>query len=141
MVITLLMLIGLLLAALLLEPLARLLRLPFAALLVAAGFIGSELLVVLDGESLLNDTLVIVLFSLLMALALDPAQTVDWNRSLAHFALLLGGGIAVGLATGGAAVLLLRLFHGATGVVIFTLFIQAPTLPLLLRRLPDPDNS
>ena len=229
MAITLLMLIGLLLAALLLEPLARLLRLPFAALLVAAGFIGSELLVaqgidtgvradnfadlvvtlllpllvfqsayrsdpglllrclpsilvlaipvlllavlltatgvylgidhpgfpwvaalltgvllsatepvainerlgrtprgrqllvVLDGESLLNDTLVIVLFSLFMALALDPAQTVDWNRSLAHFALLLGGGIAVGLATGGAAVLLLRLFHGATHESLITI--------------------
>lgn len=229
MAVTVLMLVGMLLAALLVEPLARRIHLPFAAVLVLAGFVGSELLVangldtgvrasnfpglilyvllpllvfesayhtdlrqllrglpiilmlavpmlllsaiitaagvwaginhpgfpwtaallagvllsatdptaiiallnrsprgrrlavMLNGESLLNDALIIVLFSMMLSMALAPQQGGGWQQALPHFLFIVGGGVLVGVAVGAVAALLLKVFHGSTREAVVTL--------------------
>ncbi len=78
-----------------------------------------RLLVLVDGESLFNDATAIVLYTLLLALALDPASEITWGGAfLKFFVVFLGGGLA-GAAIGGLAALMLRLIsqHILQGVI------------------------
>lgn len=107
----------------------------------------------LEGESLFNDATAIVLFSLFlsMATATTGVVSVDDMRSLAdiivRFAIIFGGGALTGLIVGlrGAVTLALSLPTSldywwtiqsiAFGVVTFSLFVQAPTMQLLVKKL------
>jgi CPA1 family monovalent cation:H+ antiporter len=67
-----------------------------------------RLTVLLEGESLFNDTTAIVLFGVFLSLALHPGETVTAVEALARFGLLTFGGMGVGLATGLIFLLLMR---------------------------------
>jgi len=82
---------------------------------------GRRLAVMLNGESLLNDALIIVLFSIVLSMALAPQQAGNWQQALPHFVRIVGGGMLVGVAVGALAALLLKLFHGTTREAVVTL--------------------
>lgn len=70
-----------------------------------------RLALLLDGESLLNDALAIVLYAMLIPIALLPAGKVDWGAATAWLLLAFFGGAAVGVAIGAVAILLLHWFR------------------------------
>ncbi|MCF7991594.1 MAG: cation:proton antiporter [Thiohalocapsa sp.] len=80
-----------------------------------------RLQVILDGESLFNDVIAIVLFSLLIALATGQQESADWTGAGLSLLVVLCGGIAVGAAIGGAGVLLGRLAIGPVQRGVVTL--------------------
>ena len=71
-----------------------------------------RLAVLVEGESLFNDGLAIVLFSLLLSLALGMEGTSSATELAAHFLTVFLGGIAVGGVVGLGAAGLLRLVSG-----------------------------
>lgn len=59
-----------------------------------------RLSLVLEGESLLNDALAIVLFHLFVAMALQPGMGSGWAPSVVEFARVFGGGLVIGAVFG-----------------------------------------
>jgi len=83
-----------------------------------------DLATLFEGESLFNDASAIVLFSLILALALDGGETAGTGL-LGHFALVFAGGAVVGLVVGlvgTALILLLGRSASTTFVLLFTAF-------------------
>jgi len=72
--------------------------------------VSQRLQVLLEGESLFNDTTAIVLFGIFLSVALNPGHTVSPSEALLRFGLLSFGGAAVGLVIGLVFLLLLRVF-------------------------------
>lgn len=67
-----------------------------------------RLVLLLEGESLFNDAAAVVLFLLLLTLAMPGAAPVSGAGVGQHFLRLFFGGIATGLAIGGATMLIFR---------------------------------
>lgn len=66
--------------------------------------------VLLEGESLLNDALAIVGFSVILQLAIMPAAMFSAHDAILQFLLVFIGGSACGVVIGGIAMLILRRF-------------------------------
>ncbi|MDZ7661092.1 sodium:proton antiporter [Thiohalophilus sp.] len=62
--------------------------------------INPRLTVVMEGESLFNDAIAIVLFSLLLAIALEPGQQLSWHTPILQFLYVMFGGAVVGIIAG-----------------------------------------
>ena len=75
----------------------------------------------LEGESLFNDATAIVLFSLFLTLALMPGEELRFTTAAAEFSLLFFGGIAVGIACGSIAALLLINIRNTANVAMLSL--------------------
>jgi len=72
--------------------------------------VSERLILLVDGESLFNDATAIVLFTLLSALALMPADEVTLASGALTFGKIFLGGVVVGLLVGGLGMLLYRAF-------------------------------
>ena len=68
-----------------------------------------DLAVLIEGESLFNDATAIVLFSILLALALNPAEAITPGAVILQFAKVFFGGVACGAISGFIAVVIVRL--------------------------------
>ena len=68
-----------------------------------------DLAVLIEGESLFNDATAIVLFSILLALALNPAEAITPGGVILQFAKVFFGGVVCGAASGFFAVMIVRL--------------------------------
>jgi CPA1 family monovalent cation:H+ antiporter len=62
--------------------------------------VDKRLSVLMEGESLLNDGVAVVLFSLAIAAAAGGAEALELGPALLSFVRVAGGGIVVGLGTG-----------------------------------------
>lgn len=82
-----------------------------------------DLATLFEGESLFNDATAVVLFSLVMGLALNPAQP-DAATFLGEFAMVFLGGIVVGLALGLVASWLITI-ENRRSVSIFMVMLTA----------------
>ncbi|WP_314163028.1 sodium:proton antiporter [Sulfuriflexus sp.] len=67
--------------------------------------VSERLGVLMEGESLFNDAIAIVLFGLLMSIAMEPAQQPGWSEPIWSFLYVFFGGIAFGLVLGLLALL------------------------------------
>ncbi len=79
--------------------------------------------ILLDGESLFNDALAVVMFSVLLALLSHQLVEIDYVISLDTFLLVFLGGILSGLAAGGVLLLLLRIVTDVYLQTLLTLLI------------------
>ncbi|MGI9228562.1 MAG: cation:proton antiporter [Gammaproteobacteria bacterium] len=68
----------------------------------------NNLFVVLEGESLFNDAVAVVLFTLLLALFAHEATTPDYSFYIYDFIIVFTVGIGVGLVAGGLLVLCVK---------------------------------
>lgn len=68
-----------------------------------------DLAVLIEGESLFNDATAIVLFSILLALALNPAEAITPGAVVLQFAKVFFGGVVCGAVSGFIAVMIVRL--------------------------------
>jgi len=68
----------------------------------------ARLTTLLEGESLFNDATAIVLFSILLGLAVHPAEVVGIGAGTLQFLIMFGGGALVGLLVGMITVFFLR---------------------------------
>lgn len=80
-----------------------------------------RLCILLEGESLLNDALAIVGFTVILQLALMPAAAFSPFEALQQFALVFAGGIVCGLLSGLLALLLIRWFQDNISQAVVTL--------------------
>lgn len=80
-----------------------------------------RLCILLEGESLLNDALVIVGFSVLLQLALMPATMFSLTDAVQQFLLVFAGGIACGAMVGLLAALLIKRFQDNVSQAVVTL--------------------
>lgn len=84
-----------------------------------------DLTVTVEGESLFNDALTIVVFSVLISLATTSNDSFDHRGVAMLFAGKLFGGILVGLASGlltAALLFLIRTEHGHSLTLVFSAF-------------------
>ena len=72
--------------------------------------VSDRLILLVDGESLFNDATAIVLFTLLSALALMPAEQITLASGSLRFATIFFGGLLVGAVIAAVAVVLYRWF-------------------------------
>jgi len=70
--------------------------------------VSDRLILLVDGESLFNDATAIVLFTLLSALALMPAEQITLGAGVLKFVTIFFGGAAIGGLVAGLALLLYR---------------------------------
>ncbi len=80
-----------------------------------------RLTVLMEGESLFNDATAIVLFTLLLSLALMPAQDVDAAAAAGRFLTVFAGGLLSGLVVGAGGLLLPRVCIGPVTRALATL--------------------
>jgi CPA1 family monovalent cation:H+ antiporter len=80
-----------------------------------------RLCTLLEGESLLNDAMAIVSFSILLQLALMPASMLSVSDALWRFVEVFFGGILVGVVMGGLASLLLKKLTDSLSQAVVTL--------------------
>ncbi len=73
----------------------------------------SHVVMLLEGESLLNDATAIVLFGILISAVIMPDEPQSVGFVMLEFARVLAGGILTGLVLGGCAGLLIRYFAQA----------------------------
>lgn len=87
---------------------------------------GGDLLILMEGESLFNDTAAIVLFSLILGLATQAAEGAvqPFGGAMLHFAQSVVGGLALGALCGLATVALV-LFLRAAGSALMILVLAA----------------
>jgi CPA1 family monovalent cation:H+ antiporter len=79
-----------------------------------------QITTLLEGESLFNDATAIVLFSVVLAMAVEPG-TVGPMSALGRFIWMLAGGLLGGALVGLAGCWLLRLFPASTPAALVTL--------------------
>jgi CPA1 family monovalent cation:H+ antiporter len=77
--------------------------------------VSERLGLVIEGESLFNDAIAIVLFSLLMSIALDPSHQPGWSDPVLSFLYVFIGGVVFGLALG---ILALLVFHRMSNEIL-----------------------
>jgi monovalent cation:H+ antiporter, CPA1 family len=78
-----------------------------------------RLQVLVEGESLLNDGTAVVIFTLAVAIASGPAKAPSPLALLAQFALMVGGGVVVGLLVAlGVTAVMRRLDDPATEITL-----------------------
>jgi CPA1 family monovalent cation:H+ antiporter len=96
--------------------------------------ISERLTVIMEGESLFNDAIAIVLFALLLSIALEPAQNIqqlEWFSPLLSFLYVFFGGIFFGMVLGLLSILAYRwlpnrtLFTGVSLAFAYLSFILA----------------
>ncbi len=94
--------------------------------------IGERLITFLEGESLFNDAIVIVLFGLLLSMAIEPTQQLAWHSPVLSFFYALLGGIITGLITGFISIPTYRwlrnnqlVFTGASLALVYLTFVAA----------------
>lgn len=80
-----------------------------------------RLCVLLEGESLLNDALAIVGFSVILQLALMPTTLFSVNEALWQFAVVFVGGLVCGAVIGFIAKFILRRFKDSVSQAVVTL--------------------
>ncbi len=77
---------------------------------------------ILEGESLFNDAMAIVLFMVLISMALDPGINSSWQQVVRQFSLVFAGGVLIGLCVAIAAHLVLAITgNNQVAVTIVTL--------------------
>ena len=81
----------------------------------------ARLLVMLNGESLFNDTIAIVLVTLLLSLTTVPDQTVSMTGTIIEFLRIFFGGLVSGAGIGLAGALLMGLLYTGISRGILTL--------------------
>lgn len=80
-----------------------------------------RLCILLEGESLLNDAMAIVGFTVILQLALMPAVMFSINEALFQFLLVFFGGLGCGAVIGVLAALLLSRFKDSVSQAVVTL--------------------
>lgn len=83
-----------------------------------------SLVTLFEGESLFNDATAVVLFSVILAFAIQPGA-VQHNTLASYFAMVFVGGVLVGVAAGALCAALVRLLGQpscTTVVLLFTAF-------------------
>jgi len=80
-----------------------------------------RLRVLLEGESLFNDATAIALFSVLLAIALQPQGEFSFGSAATSLALNFGGGTIVGVIIGLVGCLVLRYIHDSSTAAIASL--------------------
>ena len=80
-----------------------------------------RLAALLEGESLFNDATAVVLYSLLVAMAVNSEDAAGGGAATVTFLYMFGGGVLAGLAIGSLAALLSRLFSGAVSLASISL--------------------
>lgn len=80
-----------------------------------------QLSLLLDGESLLNDAVAVVLFSTFLAVALTANHQLDIDQASRSFAWVLLGGLLLGLAVAVVVNGLIRLIKDPSAITVFTL--------------------
>lgn len=80
-----------------------------------------RLCILLEGESLLNDAMAIVTFSVLLQLALMPESMLSVSDALLRFLIVLFGGSLVGAVVGVLAAFLLKFFRDNVSQAVVTL--------------------
>ena len=80
-----------------------------------------RLAALLEGESLFNDGIAVVVYSLLVAMAVNPDEAVGTGAVIITFFYMFVGGVLAGLAVGILAALLSRLFSGAVPLASISL--------------------
>jgi len=80
-----------------------------------------RLCILLEGESLLNDAMAIVTFSVLLQLALMPEAVLAISDAVMRFAIVLFGGSLVGVVIGFLAAFLLKFFQDNVSQAVVTL--------------------
>ena len=86
-----------------------------------------RLAVLLEGESLFNDATAIVLYAVLVPMAVSGSAASGWAPAGLHFAWVFLGGLAVGVAGGGTARLMLPLCQSVSAKALATLAIVVIT--------------
>lgn len=82
--------------------------------------ISDSVLMLLEGESLFNDTFSIVMFSALSAIALMPQQSIDWQFTVLQLLVTFGLSICLGLVVAVIMLLLLRWTHSDYGSALIS---------------------
>ncbi len=90
--------------------------------LLKQGGTPKRLATLIEGESLFNDATAIVVFSLALALALNPDQPVGIGSALLHFSMVFFGGLLIGILVSFIALLMQRvvedsIYHGVISVI------------------------
>ena len=80
-----------------------------------------RLRVLMEGEDLFNDATAIVAFSIVLYIALNPAEDVTFSDTLVAFVVVFFGGIFVGLLVGLGFLIVSRLFEDAVQQALVTL--------------------
>lgn len=80
-----------------------------------------RLCVLLEGESLLNDAMAIVGFSVILQLALMPTAMFSVHDAAIEFVVVFVGGIVCGAVIGGLATLILKRFADSVSQAVVTL--------------------
>lgn len=80
-----------------------------------------RLCILLEGESLLNDALAIVGFSVILQLALMPATMFSLTGAMQQFFWVFAGGVACGVVLGLLAALLINRFQDSVSQAVVTL--------------------
>ncbi len=78
---------------------------------------------VLEGESLLNDAIAIVLFSVLLSIAMQPETAGSWSQIPVKFLVSLFGGILIGLIVAMVAQIVLCLVNTGVSKAITSLLV------------------
>ena len=90
--------------------------------LLKQGGTPKRLATLIEGESLLNDATAIVLFSLALALALNPGQDIAAGSAFIQFCIVFFGGLVIGILVSFIALLMQRaieepIIHGLISVM------------------------
>ncbi len=90
--------------------------------LLKQGGTPKRLATLIEGESLLNDATAIVLFSLALALALNPGQDITAGPAFIQFCIVFFGGLVIGILVSFIALLMQRaveepIIHGLISVM------------------------
>jgi CPA1 family monovalent cation:H+ antiporter len=80
-----------------------------------------RLRVLMEGEDLFNDATAIVAFSIVLYVALNPAENVTFSDALVAFVVVFFGGIFIGLLVGLGFLIVSRLFEDAVQQALVTL--------------------
>lgn len=80
-----------------------------------------RLRILLEGESLFNDAAAIVVFSILLAIALDPQESSSFSMLTTHFSQVLFGGLLVGVVFGLFLALIFKLLSSQSVYVLISI--------------------
>ena len=94
----------------------------------------SELLTLVEGESLLNDGTAVVFLSLVLGYV--AGTPTSGAGLLGQFLLVAGGGVAVGLATGGVIAMTIRRLDDPMIEIALTTIAGPPPAPPVVERRP-----
>jgi CPA1 family monovalent cation:H+ antiporter len=83
--------------------------------------ISERVSILLEGESLFNDTTAIVLFMLIISIALSGVQAVSWYSTILQFCYVFFGGLGIGLIIGLIALFILKRSQNANVFGLITL--------------------